>query len=94
MRPADATVCILSFLCCHCRLGIVLVFTLPNLISTDVVGNSLIVLMFVVIMPYIPLILIGLTKARVANLLRPPPHGVQVRMLPWPTYCMRRECTA
>ena len=63
------------------KLAIVLGFTLPNLISSRLVGLSLTVLVVFTLLPYFPFVLLGLHKAHMANLLGLPPAGVAWRPL-------------
>jgi len=59
------------------KLGIVLVFALPNLLTTAIIGVTLALLVVFVALPYVPLIGLGMTKATAANLVKLPPNGVQ-----------------
>ena len=54
------------------KLGILVFFCLPNLVSSKAVGDFLTLLCVVALMPFVVLCAIGLPKMRVSNLVRKP----------------------
>lgn len=63
------------------KLAIVFVFTVPNVISSQLVGRIVTMLAVLVLAPYVALSLVGLPQVRAANLLRAPAHPRLERML-------------
>ena len=55
------------------KLLLLAIFTLPNLASTSLVGRCLAVLMVLVMLPYVPMLVLGAFKARPELLLLPLP---------------------
>ena len=68
------------------KLLILFVFTVPNALSSQLVGRIVSALAVLVLSPYVVLSVVGLPRVKLANLLRPPraPHlGRMVSILYW-----------
>ena len=82
--------CVLTDAACSREYGIKLLilfcFTIPNLLSSQLVGRIVTALAVFVMMPYVALTIVGIPKVRVANWLKPPPKprlGTMLSVLYW-----------
>ena len=82
--------CVLTDAACSREYGIKLLilfcFTIPNLLSSQLVGRIVTALAVFVMMPYVALTIVGIPKVKVANWLKPPPKprlGTMLSVLYW-----------